>query len=60
MYTYTYRKMPSGLINTGATFQRAMDIAFQGLMNISIVVYKDEITVCSYPTQVYAKGMEFI
>lgn len=40
--------MPFGLINTGATFQRAMDIAFQGLVNRSVVVYMDDITVYSY------------
>ena len=36
-----------GLINVGATFQRAMDIAFQGLINRSIVVYMDDIIVFS-------------
>ena len=46
--TYAYRKMPFGLINVGATFQRAMDIAFRGLINRSIEVYMDDITVYSY------------
>ena len=30
---YAYRKMTFGLINTSSTFQRAMDIAFCGLIN---------------------------
>ena len=30
--TFAYRRMPFGLINDGATFQRAMDIAFHGLI----------------------------
>ena len=46
--TYAYRKMPFGLINVGTTFQRAMDIAFQGLINRSVVVYMDDIIVYSY------------
>eukprot|EP00253_Pinus_taeda_P001939 PITA_01939 len=45
--TYAYQKMPFGLINAGATFQRAIDIAFKGLINRTIVVYLDEITVFS-------------
>ena len=39
--------MPFGLINAGATFQRAMDIAFRGLINHSVVVYIDDVTVFS-------------
>lgn len=43
--TYAYQKMPFGLINVGATFQRAMDIAFKGLVNKSVVIYLDDITI---------------
>jgi hypothetical protein len=43
--TFTYKCMPSGLINAGETFQRAMDIAFQGLINKCVLVYLDDMTV---------------
>eukprot|EP00253_Pinus_taeda_P005008 PITA_05008 len=39
--------MPFGLINAGDTFQRAMDIAFKGLINKTVVVYLDDITIFS-------------
>ena len=45
--TFSYRRMPFGLINAGATFQRAMDIAFRGLIGRSAVVYLDDITIFS-------------
>eukprot|EP00253_Pinus_taeda_P022399 PITA_22399 len=45
--TYAYQKMPFRLINAGATFQRAMDIAFKGLINKTVAVYLDDITVFS-------------
>jgi hypothetical protein len=45
--TYAYQKMYFGLVNAGATFQRAMDIVFCGLINKSMVVYLDDITVYS-------------
>jgi hypothetical protein len=45
--TYAYDKMPFGLINAGATFQWAMDIAFRGLLNKSVVVYLNDITIYS-------------
>jgi hypothetical protein len=45
--TYAYRKMPFRLINVGATFQRAMDIAFRGLLGECVVVYLDDVTIFS-------------
>lgn len=45
--TYAYQKMPFGLINAGVNFKRAMDIAFKGLLNKTVVVYLDGIIVYS-------------
>ena len=45
--TYSYIKMPFGLINAGSTFQRAMDHAFKDFLFKFIVVYQDDIKVYS-------------
>ena len=45
--TFAYRRMPFGLINAGATFQREMDIAFQGLIGHNVVVYLVDVVVFS-------------
>ena len=45
--TYAYRKMPFGLINVEAAFQREMDIDFHGVINQFVVVYLDDVTVFS-------------
>ena len=42
-----YAKIPFGLMNTEATFQRAMDIAFIGEKDKFVVIYLDEIIVFS-------------
>jgi hypothetical protein len=42
-----YDKMPFGLMNAGATFQREMDIAFIGEKDKFMVIYLDDITVFS-------------
>jgi len=42
-----YVKMPFGLMNAGATFQRAMDIAFMEESVKFFVVYLDDVTVFS-------------
>ena len=45
--TFMYDKMPFGLMNAGATFQKAMDIAFVGEKEKFVVIYLDDITVFS-------------
>eukprot|EP00253_Pinus_taeda_P024756 PITA_24756 len=58
--TYAYQKMPFGLINAGATFQRAMDIEFKGLAKKSIVIYLDDITVYSKKRSDHLKDLKQI
>ena len=45
--TFMYAKMPFWLMNIGATFQRAMDIAFSEEKDKYVVIYLDDITVFS-------------
>jgi len=42
---FTYKNMPFGLLDVGATFQRAMDVAFRGFINKCMVVYLDYVTI---------------
>jgi hypothetical protein len=43
--TYAYAKMPFGLKNERATFQRAMDHAFKGFIGKFMEDYQDDLTV---------------
>ena len=45
--TFSYKRIPFGLINAGETFQRDMDIAFCGLIGWSVVVYLDDVMIFS-------------
>ena len=45
--TFMYAKMPIGLMNAWASFQRAMDIAFSQENDKILVIYLDDITVFS-------------
>jgi hypothetical protein len=42
-----YLRMSFGLLNAGATFQRAMDFSFKELMGKIIEIYQDDLTVFS-------------
>lgn len=45
--TFKYAKMPFGLMNAEAKFQRAMDIAFAEERDKFLVIYFDDITIYS-------------
>lgn len=45
--TFMYVKIPFGLMNAGANFQRAMDIAFAKEIHEFLVIYLDDINIFS-------------
>jgi hypothetical protein len=45
--TFEYLRMPFGLSNVGATFQRAMDYAFRGMIGKLTEIYQYDLTVFS-------------
>jgi hypothetical protein len=65
--TFMYAKMPFGLMNAVATFQRAMDIEFIGEKDKFVVIYLDDITVfsqsdeehCDHLRKVFLKCTKF-
>jgi hypothetical protein len=50
--------MPFGLKNAGATFQRAMDIAFAKEIHDFLVIYLDDLTVFSKSDQQHLDHLE--
>ena len=58
--TFMYVKMPFGLMNVGANFQRAMDIAFLEEIGHFIVIYLDEITVYSKTDEEHLKHLRSV
>ncbi len=49
--TFMYTKMPFGLMNVGATFQREMDIDFSKEIHEFLVIYLDDLTTFSNSDQ---------
>ena len=55
---FMYDKMPFGLMNAGATFQRAMDIAFLGEIDKFVVIYFADITIFSQSDDEHLKHLK--
>jgi hypothetical protein len=56
--TFMYDKIPFGLRNARATFQRAMDIAFMGEKDKFMVIYLDDITIFSKSDDEHLQHLE--
>jgi hypothetical protein len=56
--TFMYDKMPFGIMNARATFQRAMDIAFVGEKDKFMVIYLDDITIFSKSDDEHLQHLE--
>ena len=56
--TFMYSKMPFELMNVGAIFQRAMDIAFSEEKDKFVVIYLDDITVFSKTDEKHLQHLE--
>jgi hypothetical protein len=58
--TFMYEKNTFGLMTTGATFHRAMDISFMGEKYKFMVIYLDHITIFSKSDEEYLQHLEQI
>jgi len=55
---YHYKRMPFGLTNTPATFQRALDIILSGVKWQSCVVYLDDVIVYSKTPKAHVQHLD--
>jgi len=65
--TYVYLRMSFRLTNVGATFKRALDVAFVELINKIMIVYQDDVSAylkrakdhCAHLEQIFIKALEY-
>ena len=55
-----YVKIPFGLMNVGATFQREMDIAFMDELGRFIFIYLDDVTVYSKSDEEHLQHLRWV
>lgn len=56
--TFRFKRMPFGLKNSGATFQRLMDRFRRGLKDIVVIIYLDDIIVISTSLEEHIKDLQ--
>lgn len=55
---YQYRRMPMGLCNSGATFQRLVNTLFHGLIGQTMFAYLDDIIIMSNTLEEHFKRLD--
>ena len=60
MGLYEYRKMPYGLCNSPATFQRLMHIVFREEMNEKVLIFLDDIIIYSSTIEEHFERLELV
>ncbi|GFX77408.1 retrovirus-related Pol polyprotein from transposon 297 [Trichonephila clavipes] len=58
--TFRYKRMPFGLLNAPATFQRLMNQFRNGLPNVNILVYLDDIVVLSETFEQHIEDLRMV
>ena len=57
---YQYKRMPMGMKNAGAAFQRKMEIVLRGLLGKICAVYLDDIIVFSVDLKTHLKNLRMV
>ena len=60
MGLYEYTKMPYGLCNSSATFQRLMHIVFREEMNEKVLIFLDDIIIYSSTTEAHFERLVLV
>ena len=60
MGLYEYNRMPFGLSNSPATFQRLMQLAFQDQLFLQVIVYLDDIIIFSKTLEEHITRLESV
>jgi len=55
--TYSYVRMPFGLMNVGTTFHRATDHAFNDMIGKKMTYYQDDLTIYSKLRELHLKHL---
>ena len=57
---YQFKRMPMGLTNSGATFQRAMEYVLRDLVSSICLIYIDDVIVHSHDEELHLQNLDLV